>query len=227
MLFDYFHSVLPPGTVGFGLGREPSPSFLCTIENGLAMDELFQYLESLYPLSPELRAALVTRIPKETHRKNKTILHTGHFCDWIAFIEKGLVKVCYDRPDGDERIISFQRTGEVVCAIKSFTANAASKVSMISMDETVIRKIRKIELESICEKHPAFNIHVRKIIEAQTFLLEDHYLLLALPARERLKCLKNESSWMLKDKRIKNYNVADYLGVDKATFSRWKNEKQA
>jgi CRP-like cAMP-binding protein len=189
------------------------------------MDEFFQYLSSLHPLSDELKGALVGRIHKETFRKHRTILSTGHFCDWIAFIEKGMVRVCYDIPGGDERIISFVRAGEVACAVKSFTANVASRVSIVSMDETVVRKIRKIELEAICEKHPAFNIHVRKIIEGQSFLLEDHYLLLTLPARDRLKHLGSELAWMLGDRRIKNYMVADYLGVDKATYSRWRNGK--
>jgi hypothetical protein len=29
-------------------------------------------------------------------------------------------------------------------------------------------------------------------------------------------------AWGMKDKRIKDYMVAEYLGVDRATLSRWK-----
>ena len=187
------------------------------------MDEFFRYLSALHPLSDELKAALVGRMHKEAYRKNRPLLSVGDACDWIAFIEKGLVKLCYDIPGGHERIISFVRAGEVTCAIKSFTSNVASKVIIVSMEETVVRKIRKIELEAIAEKYLAFNIHLRKIIEGQSILLEDHYLLLTLPARNRLMHLKEEGSWMLSDKRIKNYLLADYLGVDKATFSRWRS----
>lgn len=185
------------------------------------MEELFNYLHSLHPLSPDLRSALVTRTHKETHRRNKTILHTGQFCDWIAFIEKGLVKTCYDLPGGNERITRFARAGEMVCAVKSFTANVVSRVSIVALDETVVRKIRKIELEAVCERHPVFNIHVRKIVEVQTGLIEDHYLLLALGARERLARLVAEGAWVLGDRRIRQYMIADYLGVDRATVSRW------
>jgi CRP-like cAMP-binding protein len=184
------------------------------------MDELFHYLESLYPLSPEIRAALVTRTHKESHRKNKTILSTGQFCDWIAFIEHGLVKVCYDIPGDYERIITIHRPNEIACAIKSYNTNLPSKVSMVALDDTVIRKIRKIEAEAICEKYPAFNIHLRKIIEKQSILIEDHYILLTLPPRERFEKMEEEHSWMINDKRIRNYMIADYLGIDKGTFSR-------
>ncbi len=186
------------------------------------MDELFAYLQSLFPFTPELQAALVNRWQKEAHRKHKTILSAGQICDWIGFIEKGMVRVCYDVPGGDERVISFQRAGEVVCAVNSFTGGQVAKISIVSMDETVLRKIRKVELEAVCEKYPSFNIHIRKIIEIQTGLLEEHYLLLTLPARERLEFLRKEQAWMLKDRRIRGYMVAGYLGVDRATFSRWR-----
>lgn len=187
------------------------------------MDELFHYLDTLYPLSPELRATLVTRTHKEVHRKNRTVLYSGHICDWIAFIEKGLVKVCYDIPGGDERIVSFHKEGEIVCAVKSFISAEPSKYSIVSMDETIIRKIRKTELEAVCEKHPSFNVHLRKIIEKQSLLLDDHYISLTLTAKERLTNLKHGKVWILDDKRIKDYAIADYLGIDKATFSRYRN----
>lgn len=187
------------------------------------MDEFFTYLDSLSPLSPELRAVLVGRLSKESFRKNRPLLSMGQVCDWIGFIEKGLVRVCYDIPNGDERIISFARVGDIVCAIKSFTAGVESRVSVVSMDDTVLRKLRRVEVESICEKHPSFNVHVRKMIERQTNLLEDHSMMLSLPMRHRLVVLKG--SWILEDKRIKDYQVADYLGIDKGSLSRWRHGK--
>ena len=188
----------------------------------LRMEELFEYLQSLYPLSPEIQAALVTRFTKETHRKNKLILREGELCNWMAFIEKGMVKICYDIPGGDERVISFHREGEVACSIKSYTNHLPSKVSIVSCDDTIIRKIRKIELESICERHPIFNVHLLKILEAQSILLEDHYILMTIPARDRLKKLESEFSWILEDKRIKDYMIASFLGIDRATLSRFR-----
>jgi hypothetical protein len=54
------------------------------------MDEFFQYLAMLHPLSDELKAALVGRVHKETFRKNRPLLSVGDKGDWIAFIEKVL-----------------------------------------------------------------------------------------------------------------------------------------
>ncbi|MES2373453.1 MAG: Crp/Fnr family transcriptional regulator [Bacteroidota bacterium] len=186
------------------------------------MDEFFQYLSELYPLSDELKAALVGRVQKETYRKNRPLLNAGNFCDWIAFIETGLVKVCYDTPGGEEKIISFAKTGEMTCSIKSFTNNQLSKLAIISLDETIIRKIRKIELEAICERFSEFNIHLRKIIASQSGLIEEYSIFQALTAKEKMQMLREEKEWMLKDKRLKAYMISNYLGIDQATFSRLK-----
>ncbi len=187
------------------------------------MDELFQYLENLSPLSAELRAILVTRLQKETYRKKKTILHSGQICDWIAFIERGLVKVCYDIPGGGEHIISFIKAGETVCAIKSCNQHLPSRVSIVALDEVVMRKIRRVEVDWICDKYPDFNVHLRKIVELQSALIEDHYMLLTLPPKERVARLEAENSWILGDRRIWGYAVANYLGIEQSTYSKFRN----
>jgi CRP-like cAMP-binding protein len=189
------------------------------------MEDLFQYLLSLAPLPAELQAALVTRTFKETHRAGKTLLAAGEVCDWIGFVESGLVKVGYDIPGGDERIVQFARAGEAVFGVGSFTTGLPSKMSVVAIERSVIRKIYKSEVDDLISRFPAFHVHVRKVIEAHTQLIEDHYLVHLLPARERYLNLIKSGSWLLGDKRIKDYMIADYLGVGRGTFSRFRNGK--
>lgn len=186
------------------------------------MDELFQYLDGLSPLSDELKAALVGRVHKETFRKNRPLLSVGDAGDWIAFIEKGFAKLCYDIPGGQERIICFLRSGEMACSMSSYHSSAPSRLAIVALEETVIRKLLRRDAEAVAERHPAFHVHLRKITERLSMQLEMHYLLLAEPARDRLAKLPELCGWMLKDRRIKQYMIADYLGVDRATVSRWK-----
>jgi CRP-like cAMP-binding protein len=189
------------------------------------MEELFQYLLTLAPLSEELQAALVTRTVKETHRASKTLLAAGEVCSWIAHVECGLVKVGYDVPGGDERIVQFARAGEAVFGVGSFTTGLPSRMSVVAIEKTVIRKIYKSAIDDLIARFPAFHANVRKIIEAHTQLIEDHYLLHLLPAKERYLNLIQSKSWLLSDRRIKDYMIADYLGFGRSTFSRFRNGK--
>jgi CRP-like cAMP-binding protein len=109
--------------------------------------------------------------------------------------------------------------------MSSYHSSAPSRLAIVALDETVIRKISRRDAEAITEKHPSFHTHLRKITEIQASQLETHYLLIAEPARDRLAKISELCGWMLKDRRIKQYMIADYLGVDHATMSRWKGRK--
>lgn len=189
------------------------------------MEELFRYLSMLAPLPDELQAALVARTSLESFRKNRALLTVGEVCLWIGFVEQGLVKVSYDMPGGDERIVQFAKTGDIVFGVGSFTTGLPSKMSVVPVTDSAIRRIRKTELEQVCSRFPVFHVHLRKIIEIQRQLLEDHYLLFTLPPRDRYMGLLKDISWILTDRRIKDYMLAAYLGVDRATFSRFRNRK--
>ncbi len=54
---------------------------------------------------------------------------------------------------------------------------------------------------------------------------EDHVILLAMPPKERYKKIQEEYPWILTDRRIKDYMVAAYLGIDKTTLSKYRNGK--
>ncbi len=162
------------------------------------MEELLKLLESFHPVATELQLFLLHNLPKEVHRANKPILEEGQVCDWVAFVEKGLLKIYYECDDLTERIVWFHKEGDVMGSMKSYYSGQPSKLTIRTMEETHIRKIRKSDLEAL--------------------------MLLAMPPKERYKKIKEEYPWILKDARIKDYMLAAYLGMDKATLSRYRNQ---
>ncbi|MDP2421445.1 Crp/Fnr family transcriptional regulator [Sediminibacterium sp.] len=186
------------------------------------MEELLKLLESFHPVDPQLQIFLLHHLPKETHRANKAILEEGQVCDWIAFIEKGLLKIYYECEDMSERIVWFHKEGDVMGSMKSYYSGSPSKLTIRTMEETVLRRIKRTELEDLMQKFPDFNINARRITENYYSMSEDHVILLAMPPKERFKKIQEEYPWILKDPRIKDYMVAAYLGMDKATLSRYR-----
>ena len=174
-------------------------------------------------MSPELQVTLLHRVQKEVHRKNKCILNAGDVCDWIGFVEKGICKTIYEPEYGPERIVGFFREGDFIGSMKSYFFFAPSKLSIRTIEETHLRKIRKPELEAIYEKFKEFNINGRRITEQYFCSCEDHLILMAMPAKLRFNILLNEHPRLLKDARIKDYMLAAFLGIDKATLSRFRN----
>lgn len=187
------------------------------------MEELLKLLESFHPVAVELQLFLLHNLPKEVHRANKVILDEGQVCDWIAFVEKGLLKIYYECEDMSERIVWFHREGDVIGSMKSYYTATPSKLTIRTMEETVLRRIRKAELEALMQKFPEFNINARRITELYYAMSEEHVILLAMPPKERYKKIRADYPWILEDKRIKDYMVAGYLGIDKTTYSKYRN----
>ncbi len=190
------------------------------------MEELIKLLESFHPLAPELQAILLHSLPREIHRANKYILEAGEVCDWVAFMEKGLVRIYYELPDESERIIWFHRKGDVIGSMKSYYSGASSKLCIRTMEETFIRKIKKSDLNALYQKFPEFNINGRCITEQYYSMSEDHVILLAMPPKDMYKKLSEEYPWILNDPRIKDYMLAGYFGINKNTLTRYRNENK-
>lgn len=187
------------------------------------MEELLKLLETFHPVNPQLQLYLLHNLPKETHRANKTILEEGEVCDWIAFVERGLLKIYYECDDMSERIVWLHKEGDVIGSMKSYFSGLPSKLMIRTMEETVLRMIKKTELETLYEKFPEFNINARRITELYYSMSEDRVILMAMPPKEKYRKLQEEYPWILKDRRIKDYMVAAYLGIDDTTLSKYRN----
>ncbi|MDB5229784.1 MAG: putative transcriptional regulator, Crp/Fnr family [Chitinophagaceae bacterium] len=179
-------------------------------------------LQSFHPVPVDLQIFLLHHLPREVHRANKTILHEGEVCDWIAFVEKGLLKIYYELEDGSERVIWYHKDHDVIGSMKSYYTGLPSKLVIQTLEETHLRRIRKPQLNALYSKYPEFNINARFITEHYYGMCEDHAVLLAMPPRERFEKLQAEHPWMVKDPRIKDYMLADYLCIDKTTLSKYR-----
>ncbi|MCA6447370.1 MAG: Crp/Fnr family transcriptional regulator [Chitinophagaceae bacterium] len=189
------------------------------------MEELLKLLESYHPVDPQLQIHLLHHLPKEIHRANKTILDEGDVCDWVAFVEKGLLKIYYECDDMSERVVWFHKEGDVIGSMKSYYLGEPSKLMIRTMEETHLRKIKKADLNGLIEKFPGFSINALKLTEHYYARSEDHVILLAMPPKERYKKLEADAPWILDDPRIKDYMIAAYLGINKATLSMYRNGK--
>jgi CRP-like cAMP-binding protein len=190
------------------------------------MEELIQLLTSIHPLSADLQVSLFDKFQKERIRKSRSILLSENSYDHVIFIESGLLKLCYDIPGGQERIISFLRTGDILGNTRNYRQHLPYNFALVALDDTIIRKLPRNEAEALAGKFPTFHVHLRWITELQIERIEEHYFLLTVPSRQRISRIRSICPWILTDKRIKQYMIADYLGIDRATLSRLNGNKK-
>ena len=185
------------------------------------MLDLFRYLNSIYPLRPELQSYLLQALKKRELPANSFWLREGDTCNRIAFIEKGLMKVFYSVHD-KEIVVWFNKECDIIISVKSFFKQIPSRLAIKSIEPTIVNYIEFKDLEYIYNKYTDFNINARKITEEYYCVSEDHLMLMHLPAKERYQSLIKQYPWM--PKRIKDKYLAAYLGITNVALSKLKSK---
>jgi CRP-like cAMP-binding protein len=189
------------------------------------MEEMLQFLNLLHPMSAELQITLMQVFQREVHRPNKNILSEGEVCDWVAFVEKGLLKAYIELDDGTERVIWYRKAGEVISSVGSFHHRSPTQFAIRTIEETHLRKISRSVLENLYDRFPGLNVHARLLLQGCCSESEQRTIDGCFSLKERYRKLHEQESWLLFDPRIRDYMLAAYLNVDKATFSRFKGKK--
>jgi CRP-like cAMP-binding protein len=81
--------------------------------------DLFDFLNSISPLSEELKTQLSFYLKLQQFEKKTFLLKEGQTCNYIYFIQQGLVRSYYTK-DGNEICSWFMKEGDVIISVDSF-----------------------------------------------------------------------------------------------------------
>jgi CRP-like cAMP-binding protein len=162
-------------------------------------------------------------IRKETIQKKTYLLREGEICNFIAFIEDGMFKF-YNLKEGEEKITGFFFSGDFVSNYRSFLTGQNSLHNIESMQDSVIYKIDKLDLESLYDKH-------KNLERLGRFIAENLYLTVANrldsflfdTPTQRYESLVKRNSKLLEE--VPQYMLASYLGIKPETLSRIRARK--
>lgn len=187
------------------------------------MEQLFLFLDKVWPLPGALKEHLVRALRTKVFRRKEFLLKAGHVSRNIYFIERGLVRCFYHVAQKD---ISawFMKEGDVVVSIHSFFLQTASAENIQALEETTVHYISYEELEDIYCRFLSFNVNGRKILTHYYCLSEQRAISMrSLKAKERYQFLLKHEPELLQ--RVPRKYLASYLGVTEATLSHINGRK--
>ena len=118
------------------------------------MDLLFKFLESIAPISDELKQHLTLTVKTKTFHRKEFLLKAGRICEHIFFIERGLIRCFY--PTKEENISAWFVKDQDVVLINKFCKQRPSKVSIQALEDCEVYYIHFQELQSIFQNFPEF-----------------------------------------------------------------------
>lgn len=181
-------------------------------------------------MTPELTDFLSFYLPKNNlepllacfHKKrvskHELLLRPGDNCSYLAFIQKGCFRVYYYDRNGKEVITWFSFTEMVITDLYGFYADAPAKFYVEAMEESILYKISKADLESLYSQHPEYLDFGRKFAEEAFAMLMDRTMSLhTKSAEERYRELLQIPEFMQK---VPLKHLASFLGITDTSLSR-------
>lgn len=186
------------------------------------MQDLIEYINSIYPVSMEIKEALAQELKRKVFCKKDFILKEGQTCKSIYFIEKGLLRCFYIK--GSKEVCTwFMKEGDMVISVESFFNQKPGYESIQVLEDCVLYSLQYDELQNLYKKFPEFNFVGRRITETYYSLSEQRlYSLRMQKASERYHYLLRNHSELIK--RVPSKFLASYLGIALETLSRMKHK---
>jgi len=179
---------------------------------------LFNTLNNIQILSPELQSRFSELIIEEYVPKKAVLLKAGMVAHRIYFIKKGFVRAFYYK--GDSQFTSwFMGPGEIVISVYSFFSRKPSFENIEALENCTLQSISWEQLQELYKTFPKFNITGRIITEQYYIRSEERAInLQTLTAIQRYEKLLAEYPMIAQIASLGQ--IATYLGIKQETLSR-------
>jgi len=180
-------------------------------------------INEIIKLSSAEKKSLLSFLRPKKLARNESLLAEGDFCDFIAFINKGVLIYYKTLSDGSEVTTDFAFSGDWVTDNLSRLTRARSNINIKALEETEIVILKNDLLDNLYKKHIKLE-RIGRILMEQAYLklVQLSIDLQILSAKERyLKLLGTNPEIM---QRVPLHHIADYLGIAPKSLSRIRKE---
>lgn len=187
------------------------------------MKEIFHFLQSIHPLSPELIDYLSENLKCRHVSKKEYLLKAGHVSRSICFIKQGLLRAFYI--NGNKDVTSwFMLEGDITVSIESFYDQKESYEYIQALEDCVLYYIDYKELEYIYHQFEEFNFIGRVLT------IKYHKLWAQQLYSIRMQSATDRYNWLLKHYpnlliRVPAKHIASYLDISEVTLSMIKGRQ--
>lgn len=180
---------------------------------------LFTVFNFIYPLSDELKAAIVNNSNVVNFKRKTTLLNAGETSNTIYFIVAGAARVYYLDKDGKQTNTWFLFENELLISVYSFFTAQPSFEYIETLEDATLIAVKREKLDEMYLKYMDFNFIGRKLTEYYYIRNEIQANdLRMLSAKERYEQLLKRSPQLFQ--RVSLGRIASYLGISQETLSR-------
>lgn len=157
-------------------------------------------------------------IPKKL-RKRQYILNAGDVCQYIAFVEKGMLRSFAVDDEGSEHVVQFAVEGWWISDVGSFVSGKEALYNIEALEDCELLNLTKPAMEELLDKLPVMERFFRILMQNNIVALQRRVIAyMSLSAEEKyLKLMEVAPDIMA---RAPQQYIASYLSITPETLSR-------
>lgn len=157
-------------------------------------------------------------------KKGELFIKEGQYCNNIAFISSGTVRVFYNDENANEISCFFMNENNFISSFTSFLTHTPSKENIEAIDEVELHLITREALEKLSVEVPKIQIWRRVIAENLFILMERRIAMLqSQSAQERYENMIKENGDIIL--KVPLQYTASFLGITPQHLSRLRKKQ--
>ncbi len=156
-------------------------------------------------------------------KRDEYLLAEGQVCNFIGFVDTGVLIYFKTKESGDEVTTDFAFEGDWVNVNLSRLANVPSTLSIRAIEECEVVMLKQKDLNDLYQRIPKLE-RLGRILTEQAYLnIVDQTVELQIhSAKERYENLLKRHPKLLQ--KVPLYHIANYLGIAPKSLSRIRKE---
>ena len=188
-------------------------------------DRYFQEFNKRVLLAEEEQEFIKNYLTAKKIRKRQYLLQEGDVCKFVAFVEKGAMRLYRVNEDGTEHIVLFALDGAFITDLFSFFTSEPSTYNIDAIEDSELVLITKSASDELRKQSPKYQEFALQATSEAYIQLEKRVTsTISLSLEERYKELTAHYPDIVQ--RVPQHMIASYMGLNPETLSRVRKRIQ-
>lgn len=174
-------------------------------------------------LTKEEQEEFLSILSERKTGKKEVLIRPGDSVSSEYYVVRGCLKAYYLDENGDEHIIQFAVEDWWISDFEAFFKEAPAELYLETIEESVLLEIQKDALEVLYQRIPKFERFFR-LKTTGAFVSLRSRILSSLQKNSKERYLEFCKAYPNIEKRVANYHIANYLGIQPESLSRIRKE---